>query len=156
MSNGRAGRQYRFLLPGPELAPRQIRNDCSKCSRPRSVIGHDVCRRQRQPAARRSHGTFYRQVARDVAGARHDARFALDSSGEALTGAGTGIFLIKASLRELSQLHGAPIAGDAVLEKAARAVISDGRCEVLVVSLGADGALLATADRVPAVRGGAG
>ena len=83
------------------------------------------------------------------------ARFALDSSGEALTGAGTGIFLIKASLRELSQLRGTAAAGDVALEEAARAVIAEGRCEVLVVSLGADGALLATRDacrRFPAAR----
>ena len=42
------------------------------------------------------------------------------------------------------------------LEEAARAVIAEGRCEVLVVSLGADGALLATRGCVPAFSGGSG
>ena len=137
-----SGRQYRFLLPGPELARRdQERLLEVLAARMRFGTRFVVASGSLPPGVP---GTFYRRVAE--LSSRQGARLALDSSGEALTGAGTGIFLIKASLRELGQLYGSPIAGDALLEQAARAVIADGRCEVLVVSLGAEGALLATAE----------
>ena len=137
-----SGKQYRFLLPGPELATHDQ-------ERLLDALAEQMGSRTRFIVASGSlppgvPAGFYGQVARL---ARHrGVSFALDSSGEALTGAGTGIFLIKASLRELGQLRGAPAAGNAALEEAARGVIAEGRCEVLVVSLGADGALLATGD----------
>jgi 6-phosphofructokinase 2 len=137
-----SGRQYRFLLPGPELASRDQ-------ERLLDALAERITPRTRFVVASGSlppgvPPDFYRrvaQLARD-----RGAGFALDTSGEALTGAGTGIFLIKASLRELGQLRGGAVVGDAALEEAARAVIAEGRCAVLVVSLGAEGALLATAD----------
>ncbi len=146
-----SGKQYRFLLPGPELATHDQ-------ERLLDALAEQIGSRTRFIVASGSlppgvPADFYRQVAR-LARDR-GASFALDSSGEALTGAGTGIFLIKASLRELGQMRGTPVAGNAALEEAARGVIAEGRCEVLVVSLGADGALLATGDecrRLPAAR----
>jgi len=72
-----------------------------------------------------------------------------------LARAGAGVFLIKASLHELEHLRGAALAGDEAQDSAARAIVAEGRCEVLVVSLGAEGALLATAKgswRFPAAR----
>ena len=145
----RSGQQYRFLLPGPELgAHDQERLIDALAARITSRTKFVVASGSLPPGAPIG---FYRRIAclaRD-----RGIRFALDTSGEALTGAGTGIFLIKASLRELGQLCGTAVAGDAALEQAARAVIVEGRCEILVVSLGADGALLATRDmcrRLPA------
>jgi 6-phosphofructokinase 2 len=76
------------------------------------------------------------------------ARFVLDTSGPALAGAGHGIFLIKASLRELEELAGASIQSEGAPERAARDIVAQGRAEVLVVSLGAQGALLATSEGV--------
>jgi 6-phosphofructokinase 2 len=138
----RSGKQYRFLLPGPELAAHdQERLLDALAERMASQTRFIVSGGSLPPGVPCD---FYRRVAQ-LAHAR-GARFALDTSGAALTGAGTGIFLIKASLRELGQLRGEPVAGDAAVDAAARAVIAEGRCEVLVVSLGADGALLATAD----------
>ena len=146
-----SGKQYRFLLPGPELCAHDQERLLDALagqltSRTRIVVASGSL----PPGVPTS---FYRRVA-DLSRER-GASFALDSSGEALIGAGTGIFLIKASLRELGQLRGLAIAGDAAQEEAARAVITEGRCEALVVSLGADGALLATRNecrRFPAAR----
>ena len=146
-----SGKQYRFLLPGPELrAQDQERLLDALAAQIAPETRFVVASGSLPPGAP---ADFYRRVA-DLARQR-DARFALDTSGAALTGAGAGIFLIKASLRELSQLRGAAVAEDVALEQAARTVIAEGRCEVLVVSLGADGALLATTDgcrRFPAAR----
>ena len=146
-----SGRQYRFLLPGPALGERdQERLLDVLAARTAAQTMFVVASGSLPPGVP---SDFYARVAR-LARDR-GARFALDSSGDALTGAGTGVFLIKASLRELGQLRGMTIAGDAAQEEAARAIIAEGRCEVLVVSLGPDGALLATKEgcrRFPAAR----
>jgi 6-phosphofructokinase 2 len=146
-----SGNQYRFLLPGPELgAHDQERLLDALAAQIMPQTKFVVASGSLPPGVP---ADFYRRVT-DLS-REHGARFALDTSNEALTGAGTGIFLIKASLRELGQLRGVAVEGDAGLEAAARAVIAKGRCEVLVVSLGADGALLATKDecrRFPAAR----
>ncbi len=146
-----SGKQYRFLLPGPELgAHDQERLLDALAAQMMPQTRFVVASGSLPPGVP---ADFYHRVA-DLSRER-GARFALDSSGEALTGAGTGIFLIKASLRELSQLRGAALDGDAALEAAAGAVIAEGRCDVLIVSLGAEGALLATAEgcrRLPAAR----
>jgi 6-phosphofructokinase 2 len=137
----RSGQQYRFLLPGPELA------GCDQ-ERLLDALAAQIGSRTRFVVASGSlppgaPDDFYRRTA--ALARERGARFALDTSGAALTGAGTGHFLIKASLRELGQLRGGEVCGRAALETAARAVIAEGRCAVLVVSLGADGALHATA-----------
>jgi 6-phosphofructokinase 2 len=66
----------------------------------------------------------------------------LDTSGAALRQAG---HLLKPSLRELQDLVGREIRSERDQERAAREVIEEGRSEIVVVSLGAEGALLATA-----------
>ena len=78
----------------------------------------------------------------------------LDTSGAALKQAGHGIYLLKPSLRELEDLVGRQIRSEREEEHAAREVVAQGRSEVVVVSLGARGALLATAEgceRFPAI-----
>ena len=74
---------------------------------------------------------------------RH-ARVVIDTSGVALKQAGLGIYLLKPSLRELMDLTGLEIRTERDQELAARQIIEQGRCEILVLSLGAQGALLAT------------
>ncbi len=135
-----SGRQYRFLLPGPPLAASDQERILAALAAHLGAAAYVVASGSLPPGVACD---FYARVG-ELAG-RRDARFVLDSSGEALTGAGNGIYLIKASARELEQLHGATIVGEAAQEAAASAIVAGGRCEVLVVSLGADGALLATA-----------
>lgn len=134
-----SGRQYRFLLPGPPLAAADQKRVFAALAAHAGGPAFLVASGSLPPGVAPD---FYARVA--ALARRCDARFALDTSGEALTHAGAGIFLIKASLRELCQLHGTAVTGEAAEEEAACAVIAQGRCEVLVVSLGADGALLAT------------
>jgi 6-phosphofructokinase 2 len=90
-----SGRQYRFLLPGPELgAHDQERLLDTLAAQMTGMTKFVVASGSLPPGVPLD---FYRRVAclaRD-----RGARFALDTSGEALTRAGTGIFLIKASLR---------------------------------------------------------
>ena len=136
-----SGRQYRFLLPGPALAVADQERLLEALAAHAAGVRFVVASGSLPPGVACD---FYARVG--ALARHHGARFALDSSGEALTGAGSDVFLIKASLRELAQLRGAAITGAAAQERAALSVIAEGRCEVLVVSLGADGAMLATRD----------
>lgn len=75
------------------------------------------------------------------------AKLILDSSGEALRHAGReGVFLMKPNLRELSQLVGRDLQNEQEQIRAGRQVLQEGHAEVMVLSLGADGALLITAE----------
>ena len=74
-------------------------------------------------------------------------RFVVDASGPALARAlEEGVFLCKASLREFREWTGEPESDEAAWRRQARRVVQDGRCEVLVISLGAAGALWTSRD----------
>lgn len=85
----------------------------------------------------------YRLLAEDaVARGQH---VVLDTSGPALAAArGGGLALIKPSLRELQHLLGRTLEDATSQEDAARALVADGTAQHVAVSLGEQGALLAT------------
>jgi 6-phosphofructokinase 2 len=95
---------------------------------------------------------FYARVASIAR--RKGSRFILDTSGEALQlAANEGVFLLKPNLQELTKMVGAELIQTEGVEGAARLIISRGHCQVVVVSLGPDGAVLISAEeviRVPA------
>jgi 6-phosphofructokinase 2 len=71
------------------------------------------------------------------------SRFVLDSSGTPLRLAVRGgVYLIKPSLRELAELVGRPLPGEPEQEQAARELVHSGESAIVVISLGAEGALL--------------
>jgi len=75
------------------------------------------------------------------------AKFIVDTTGEALIKAvEAGVYLIKPNLGELSSLLGLDEIKIESVGKVARQLIEKGKCEVAVVSLGADGAMLVTKD----------
>jgi 6-phosphofructokinase 2 len=138
-----SGQQYRFLLPGPHL----MESDQARCldELMAHLAGADflVASGSLPPGCPTD---FYASIG-DLA-QQHGARFVLDTSGPALAGAGRGTFLIKASLRELEELSGLVLRSEGDQETAARAVIARGCTEILVVSLGAEGALLAAGEEI--------
>ncbi len=90
---------------------------------------------------------FYAQAARIAA--RHGQCYALDSSGAPLRAAlGEGIALLKPSLNELEHLLGRTLTDPGAQADAAMALVRDGAARMVAVTLGADGALLATAKDV--------
>lgn len=139
----RSGDQYRFVLPGPHLS----RTQQEQCL----VMLEEVARDARIVVASGSlpPGTppdFYDRVAgiaRDLG-----VRCLLDTSGESLQRSKSGVYLLKPSLRELRELTGADLADETARIRAARSLVESGRCEVVVLSLGAGGALAVTADTV--------
>ncbi len=144
-----SGRQYRFLLPGPHIAAR----DQARCLD--ELAAHLKGADYLVASGSLPLGCppdFYAGVSELAQ--QHGARFVLDTSGPALSGFGGGAYLIKASLRELEELSGTEIGSEGELERAARAAIERGCTDIIVVSLSAEGALLATKEetrRLPAI-----
>jgi 6-phosphofructokinase 2 len=138
----RSGGQYRFVLPGPTLSePEQ-----QSCLRTLT----EVARGARFIVASGSlplgvPADFFQKVA-DIA-TRLGARVLLDTSGNALRAIRSGVFLLKPSLRELRESVGRELRNTDDQVQAARELIGAGATEVVLISLGAQGALLVTADR---------
>jgi 6-phosphofructokinase 2 len=87
---------------------------------------------------------FYAQAARIAA--RRGQSFVLDCSGAPLAAAlGQGIALLKPSLSELEQLLGGVLTDPRAQEDAAMTLVRRGDANMVALTLGAEGALLATA-----------
>ncbi|OGX84610.1 1-phosphofructokinase family hexose kinase [Hymenobacter glacialis] len=86
------------------------------------------------------------------------AKLIVDTSGDALQAAvNEGVYLLKPNLGELSKLAGVETLDSESAADAARSIIAQGKCEIVVVSLGPNGACLVTRDEeeyipAPAVR----
>jgi 6-phosphofructokinase 2 len=72
----------------------------------------------------------------------------VDTSGPALQAAlQAGVWLVKPSLRELSELAGTALDTPQAQRQAARHLIARGQTQMVALSLGAQGAMLVTAER---------
>ena len=134
-----AGEQFRFILPGPEVPESDQERCLDQLSAAAAEADYIVASGSLPLGVPED---FYARVAQlaQMLG----KRFILDTSGAALKQAGRGIYLLKPSLRELQDLVGREIGGPSDQEKAAREVLEQARSEIVVLSLGAEGALLAT------------
>lgn len=73
------------------------------------------------------------------------ARLVLDTSGEALKKAlDVGVYLLKPNLGELGSLVGQDFLEPDKVDSLAREIISRGQCEIIVISMGGEGAKLIT------------
>jgi 6-phosphofructokinase 2 len=79
---------------------------------------------------------------------KSDAKLVVDTSGDALAKAvgATGVFLLKPNLGELAALTGRERFTPEEVPAAARDIIRKGGCSLMVVSMGADGALMVSAE----------
>lgn len=134
------GLQYRFTLPGVDMSEQEA----DACL--------DIVRRLKPDWLVASGSlppglpdTYYEKVAafaKDI-----EARLILDTSGPALMAAADeGLYLLKPNLGELSALAGVPQLEMNQVDDAALEIIRQGKCEIVVVSLGPQGALLVTRD----------
>ncbi|PQJ35225.1 phosphofructokinase [Salinibacter sp. 10B] len=141
-------RQFRFGMPGPELTTAEW-DECLNALRALDPSPDYLVASGSLPPGLSDDA--YAAVA-DVAHSL-GARPILDTSGSALYQARTaGWYLLKPNLRELEQLTGHSLVSDSQRIEAAREMIDDGYCEIVVLSMGASGALLITADRAEHVR----
>jgi 6-phosphofructokinase 2 len=135
------GKQYRFILPGPEISER----DQERCLDELSLQARNadfIVASGSLPIG--VPDDFYARVA--GLAKTLGKRLILDTSGPALKKAAGSIYLLKPSLRELEDLSGREIRSEGDQERAARQIVEQGRSEIVVLSLGAEGALVTTAD----------
>ena len=138
-----SGREFRFVLPGPHLAPAEWAHCLAQLEQlqppPRWLISSGSL-----PPGVGDGG--HAQVARLAQ--QIGARMVVDSAGPALTAAlQTGVWLIKPSLRELCELSGAELSTPEMQRNAARTLITQGHTQMVALSLGKQGAMLVTADQ---------
>ncbi|HLP63421.1 1-phosphofructokinase family hexose kinase [Flavobacterium sp.] len=94
---------------------------------------------------------FYQKII-EVA-KKSDVKIIVDTSGEALEKiVETGVYLIKPNIGELAKLIGVERLELPEVEQAAKDLITKGSAEIVVVSLGADGAILVTKDETHLVK----
>lgn len=132
--------QYRFVLPGPELTPAE-QVECLRELRSAAGSAKIVVASGSLPPG--VPDDFYQQVA-DVC-ADLDVKLILDASGGGLKHVTSGVYLIKPSLRELREHVGRELLSEAEQFNAAQELVNRGVAQCLLVSLGAQGALLVTA-----------
>lgn len=132
--------QYRFTLPGESLS----QTDADAILAQVRALQPDilVASGSLPPGLPE---TFYENVA--VLARQIGARLIVDTSGPALMAAADeGLFLLKPNLGELSALAGVEQLEMNQVDDAAQSIIAQGKCEVVVVSLGPQGALLVTSE----------
>jgi len=134
------GRQYRFVLPGARLSCRE-RACCLDELRSAAAAADFVVASGSLPPG--VPADFYQRVA-ELCG-ELGVRLILDTSGGGLRHVSSGVFLLKASVRELRECAGRPLATEADQLAAAHELVDTGRAHSVLVSLGSHGALLATA-----------
>lgn len=130
-----SGKEYRFVPPGPvvsavewqECLDRLAEADCDYLLASGSL----------PPGVPEN---FYACVA--AIAADRGFRMVLDSSGPGLSGglAGGNVFLVKPSLGELRQLAGRNLETTEEIAVAAMAIVEKGQVELVVVTMGQDGA----------------
>lgn len=134
-----SGQQYRFVLPGPLLSlPEQSR--CLDRLRAEAVSADFVVASGSLPPGVPL--DYYQRVSdicRDVG-----SRLVLDTSRGGLRHISSGVFLLKASVRELRECVGRPLVTESEQLAAAQALVENGCAQVVLVTLGSRGALLVT------------
>ena len=136
------GQEYRFVPRGPELTP-------PECATILATLGN-VAADWVVASGSLSPGMpadFYGKAA-GIVSAR-GAKFALDTSGSALKDSlGHGVALLKPSLSELETIVGQEVRSLPGQMAQAKRLVEAGAAEMIAVTLGAGGAVLATAERV--------
>lgn len=136
------GKQFRFVLQGPEIAEAEWQEALDATAAAAQSGGYVV------PSGSLAPGVpddFYARVTR--AAHEHGARVVVDASGEALAAAlDEGVFLIKPSGRELGELVGSTLSTIEERIAAAEELVARGRVDVVALTLGGDGAVLASRD----------
>jgi 6-phosphofructokinase 2 len=135
--------QYRFGMPGPQIEE----SEWMQCLQ--------LVEQEKDAAFIVASGSLAVGMPLDIyarIGAiarKNGAKLIVDTSGDALKQAvNEGVYLIKPNLAELSSLVGREEVVADMVDDVAMELINQGKCEAMVVSLGAAGAMLVSRDEV--------
>lgn len=133
--------QYRFGMPGTELSEDEWRQ-CLKAVEELKDAAYIIASGSLPPGVPLNIYAMLAKIAK-----KKNAKFIVDTSGEALKhAADEGVYLLKPNLGELSSLAGKKELRPGEVKNIAKEIIAKVKCEVMVVSLGAAGAMLVTKD----------
>ncbi len=143
------GKQYRFILPGPELSANEWQGLLDATIEMADRADLVVASGSLAPGVP---DDFYARLAEALAAT--GGRLVLDSSGPglAVTLERAKVFLVKPNMHEIADLAGEALAWPEGQADWASALIAEGRSEIVVVTRLAEGALLVTADRRVRIR----
>lgn len=135
------GLQYRFGMPGAPLS-REEQKACGVAIGERVASCRTVVLSGSLPP-----DTPVNSYRRIIDRLPPGTRTLVDTSGAALREViGPGVFLIKPNRREMSLLAGCRIESESALADAARGLVRDRAAEVVVISLGGEGVIYASAE----------
>jgi 6-phosphofructokinase 2 len=134
--------EYRFGMPGPQVAEPEWKQILQALEELEETPEFVIASGSNPPGVP---DDFYARIAELAC--QKGFRLVVDTSGEALLkAAGKGIFLLKPNLNELAALANKEVISAIEQENLATQVLADGKSQVLVVSLGPRGAMLASKD----------
>lgn len=138
------GKQYRFILPGPQLDAFEWQ-ECLKLVSALDPFPRHLVASGSLPAGVPE--DFYARVARIAR--QRGAGFVLDTSGPALAAAvAEGVDLIKPNLREMRELSGSEPSDAYEWEAAAKALVASGKVATVALTMGHLGAALVMRNEV--------
>ncbi|MCL5128232.1 1-phosphofructokinase family hexose kinase [Algibacter sp. L4_22] len=136
--------QYRFGMPGPAIKEKEWQNALKELEGILNKGDYLVASGNLPPHIP---DDFYVKVSQIAE--KKEARFILDTSGEALMKAAKShVYMLKPNLAELGVLTGVPSITHLDLKPLAKQFLENHDCEIIVVSLGPKGALLATKNEI--------
>ncbi|WP_205503596.1 1-phosphofructokinase family hexose kinase [Rufibacter psychrotolerans] len=132
--------EYRFGMPGPQITEPEWRQLLQALEELEETPEFVIASGSNPPGVP---SDFYAQIA-EIA-LKKGFKLIVDTSGEALLkAAGKGIYLLKPNLNELTALANKEVISAQEQEDLATQVLREGKSQVLVVSLGPRGAMLAS------------
>jgi len=143
-----SGNQYRFGMPGPEVQEHEWRKCLDVVFDGDGVPDYIVASGSLCPGMPED---FYKQLA-DLS-INYKSKLIVDTSGKPLEIAfHSGVYLIKPNIGELAKISECDISNEHQMLEAAQQLIAKGKTEIVVVSMGAGGALLVTGDHHEVIR----
>ncbi|MET0993934.1 MAG: 1-phosphofructokinase family hexose kinase [Mycobacterium sp.] len=135
------GLQYRFVLPGPRLTFAEQEQCLDELRLAATSAKFVVASGSLPPGVPMNYYQWVADICRDLG-----TSLVLDASGAGLQQITSGVFLLKASVRELRECVERELATESEQMAAAYELIESGRAQAVVVSRGSEGALLATSN----------
>lgn len=137
-----AKQQFRFIMPGPKLAEKECEQILSLLREIKPKPDYLVVSGSTPNGVPDNYYKNIVDLANDI-----DCRVIVDTSGEHLRlAAKAGVYLLKPNMRELGNLAGSTIESEVHQKEAAQEIVDSGKAKIVVVSMGAGGALLVTED----------
>jgi 6-phosphofructokinase 2 len=133
--------EYRFILPGPQISADEQTEafDAILNHLPQHLL---IISGSLPPGVDTD---FYARIIRATRQMAPHVRVVLDCSGACLLNAlQAGVFLVKPSRDELTEVHGHPLASQDDYLQACQRLIKNGYADIVALTLGKDGALLVT------------